>query len=354
MPLRVAVVQWTPKPDEVAQAISEELHHLNYEPTFFRFDQKIPADQDAIFTYAPWGRVQQFTHQLQRIPAAQRPAWAHWNFESPPDIRLPKRLSLTLGQFRSAVDRLNDVESDRLSALQQHKLVQSFNHRLAKFRYVGDYWYARQQEALSVYAEISQVYADFYNALGLKTIYAPWGVMRGNYADLGLERDIDVLWIGTRRTRYRSRNLDRIRSELAEHGVEIYVVDGVERKPVFGEARTELINRAKITLSLLPTWYDAALVYRFPLVAANKTLVVSDNSLAHNPLYINHRHYAAAPVDKLAETILYYLAHDQEREAIAENGYKLVTEELKLGRGVAVIMEAVEQSLSKSRSEINP
>ena len=353
MPLCVSVVKWTTEPDEVALAISDELRRLNYEPLLFGFDEKLPSDQDIIFTYAPWGRLQQITHQLQRIPAAQRPAWVHWNTENPPDLRLPKKFILAFGQLRAALDRLNDVESDRFLTLQQHKLVQSLNRRFAKFRYVGEYWYARQQGVLTILAEFSQVYADFYNALGLETIYAPWGVMRSSYADLGLERDIDVLWLGKRRTRYRSRMLDKIRSQLAEHGVELYIVDGVERQPIFDEARIDLLNRTKITLNLLPCWYDSTLIYRLPLAAANKSLVISENSLPHNPLYINYKHYVASPVDNITETILYYLAKEHEREAIAENGYKLVTEELQLGRSIALIMQAVEQSLSKSRPEVN-
>ena len=112
------------------------------------------------------------------------------------------------------------------------------------------------------------------------------------------ERDLDVLWIGKRRTRRRSATLDRSAPVSAARGATMHVVDGIEQPFVFGRARTVLLNRATITLNILPTWYDGALSYRFPLAAANRSLVVSEVALPHAPHLRPNVHYVeAAPAN---------------------------------------------------------
>ncbi|PJF45497.1 MAG: hypothetical protein CUN48_18585, partial [Candidatus Thermofonsia Clade 3 bacterium] len=128
---------------------------------------------------------------------------------------------------------------------------------------------------------------------------------------------IDVLWIGTRRTKRRSRLLDKVMGELAAYGKRVLIVDG-SGGPVYGEARTLLLNRAKIMLNLLPTWYDSALAYRWPLAAANRALLVTEDSLPHAPEFLPGEHYVAAPASQLTPTILDYLEHPEKREPIVE------------------------------------
>lgn len=348
MSLDVVVVNWSDEPDDVANNIYMELADLGYHPSFFKFDDKIPEYAEVIFTFAPWGRLQQVTRQLADIPASKRPAWVHWNTEDPPDLRIPWPVLLIIGHTRAWFDRLNDSDNSWVSSLPSLPILSLINRRMHKFRYVGEYHYAYLQGYLTILADISKVYANFFNSNGLETMYAPWRLLGNSYADLELERDIDVLWLGTRRTRRRSKLLDKIRAELSIYGIEIYVVDGVENPKLYGQKRTEIFNRAKITLNLLPTWYDNALIYRLPLAAANKSMVISETSLNHCPAYENYLHYVASPPDEIVQTILYYLEHETEREKIAEAAYKMVTQHQKLGDSVKKIMDAVIQSSSCS------
>ena len=121
------------------------------------------------------------------------------------------------------------------------------------------------------------------------------------------------------------------------------IVDGVEHPLIFGAERTELLNRAKLTVSVLPRWYGSVLPHRFHMAAGNRCMVVSERELGHNPQLVEGRHYAAASSEKLADCVLYYLDHSKERMQIAENAYRAATEELTLGRSLSKIVALAEQ-----------
>jgi hypothetical protein len=56
-------------------------------------------------------------------------------------------------------------------------------------------------------------------------------------ADLQLERDIPVFWLGTIGTKRRKHILERVRADLRDRGVEILIIDGIEDPYVFGRAQ---------------------------------------------------------------------------------------------------------------------
>jgi spore maturation protein CgeB len=49
-------------------------------------------------------------------------------------------------------------------------------------------------------------------------------------------------------------------------------------------------------------------------------------------------------VEKLAESIIYYLDHEQERLRIVENAYHFATKEMTFGNSIRIIMEAVRKA----------
>jgi hypothetical protein len=166
----------------------------------------------------------------------------------------------------------------------------------------------------------------------------PWGTAPGWHKDLGLERDIDILWMGKRRNGRRSDLIDRVRAELARHGVNMYVADGDEKPLIFGEERTRLLNRTKLTLNVRTRWFNSGFTFRFHTVAGNRCVVVSEPFLTHVSNYKAGEHYAEAPPDQLAEKIMHLLTHEDERRAIAERAYTLATTELSLRAGVRKLM----------------
>jgi hypothetical protein len=192
--------------------------------------------------------------------------------------------------------------------------------------------------------EYSAIYADFHRRRHIPAIFVPWGTWPGSCADLGLQRDIDVLWMGTRRTRRRSNAIDTIRAQLSTHGVDMHVVDGVENPFVFGQGRTQLLNRSKLTISVLPHPYDRVFPHRFHIAAGNRCLVVSEPELPHYAgIYEPDNHYVSAPVESMAQTILHYLEREQERLRIVENAYQLVTNKLAFSNSIRAIMAAISE-----------
>jgi len=72
-------------------------------------------------------------------------------------------------------------------------------------------------------------------------------------------------------------------------------------------------------------------------------MVISDPILPHCPEYQPGVHYISAPPEKLVDTIRYYLDHQDERELIAENAYRLVTEHMTMESSVSALVASLEE-----------
>jgi hypothetical protein len=340
----VAVVKWAER-DGISEAIEVELSALGYQPKAFLYDASIPDDAEVVFSFAPYGPWLQIPMQAAARSPDVRPLILHWNTENPPDLRLPWPVVYGLGMLRSWLGRVAEDKRHRAHDLCRRPPLSWIASRMTKFRYVGDYHFAYRQGWLDLLVESSAIYAALHRKHGLPALCVPWGSVPSWSEEMDLERDVDVLWLGKRRTRRRSQLLDRVRRELASAGVSMYVADGVENPFVYGHERTRLLNRSAITLNLLPVWYDHAFPYRFHVAAPNRSLVVSEPTLRHSSQYVPGRHYVEADVDAIATTIRYYLEHEQERLRIVENAYCLATQQLTFGRSVKAIMAVVESVL---------
>jgi hypothetical protein len=332
----------------IAEAISTELENLGHRPFTFDLDGEVPWGMDAVLLFGPFGKFLHVPQQFGGLPQEQRPVFVYWNTEGLPDLRLPPALVKTASVMRSWVGRASAAPGAlaRLAAgLPPLSLVE---HRLLRFRYVGDYLYAHRMGWIDVFADISAVYATYLRGFGLPAIAAPFGSYPDWYADLNLKRDIDVLWMGKRATRRRSEALNRVRADLRQYGVEVHVVDNEENPFVFGPERTHLLNRAKITLNLLRTWYDENSL-RICLAAPNRSLVVSEPLLPHVPLYQAGEHYVSAPIENLAEVIVRYLHDEPARQRILENAYQLSTRKLTWRSSMNTMMEAAVQVYTSRR-----
>lgn len=347
---RVTILHWYEDVDDLALTVAACLTKLGYEPIIRHYTADCYAGDHFLFTYAPWGRLQRVTTLLERMAPAERPFWIHWSTEDCPDLRLPKSLVRPFGGALAWLDRLQDADG-LVADLTQKAPLRWFNQRLFKFRYVGMYDYAVGRGLMGLLIEYSKVYADYYNAMDIPVRYARWGLLNEAHApQTEDERDIDVLWIGTRRTQRRSQLLDKVIGALESRGKRTYVVDGVNHPPVYGEERAALLGRAKITLNLLPTWYDSALAYRWPLVAASRSLLVSEESLPHAPEYQPGEHYVAAPLASLVDTICHYLDHPEARTPIIERAYHAALNGHTILDSVRQIMYWAEDKRANRRS----
>lgn len=338
---RVAVVRWSAS-DELSDVICDALGTLGHEPLPFDSKAAVPSAAEIVFSFAPYGNFMALVDRLESLPAGRRPLLIHWNTEGIPDLHLPWRYVYGVSRLRSWVGR-----AATRAGVEDKRPFAWFKERMLRFRYVGDYYQAYHRGILAVFADSSAVYAEIHRKHGLPTTYFPWGSAPSWYADLGLPRDIDVVWLGKRGTKRRSDLLDRVRAELRRHGVDIYVADNVEHPFAWREQRTELLNRAKITLNITRTWYDDNFS-RFSMAAPNRSLIVSEPMLPHCPEYQAGVHYVSAPIEELAGTILHYLAADEERRKITDCAHQLLTTELTMANSVQRVMAQAETLLPRS------
>jgi hypothetical protein len=259
-----------------------------------------------------------------------------------------------LGSGRSWLDRWHSSRNACLHNFASRGPLSGINGQASRFRRLGDYEYAYRKGWLDILADSSTIYARLNENRGIPTLYIPWGPTASVHADLGLERDIDVLWMGRRATRRRGKLLDRVRQELRPYGVEMYVADNEENPFIFDETRTRFLNRVKVTLNLTRTWYDDTFS-RFAFAAPNRSLVISEPVLPHCPEFEAGVHYVSAPAGRLAQTIVHYLTHEDERQVIVENAYRLVTTKLAFRNSMARLMDAAGAvSRAKAQTPGNP
>ena len=329
--------------DGINEAISDELNALGYQPIHFQIGSRIPDKTEVVFSFGPYGKFLTIPRQLAAMPPKEKPVFVHWNTEGIPDLRLPWNIMSSVSKWRSWVGRFQDARKGSATIPAAEKLLSLFESRMLRFRYLGDYYYAHRQGWLDIFADTSEIYAQLHRKHGLPTIVAHWGATPQWYKDLGLERDIDVLWMGTRGTKRRSVILDRVRSKLESKGVRMHVADGKENPFIFGDKRIYYLNRSKITLNITRTWYDDNFS-RIALAAPNRSLVVSERVLPHCPSLVTGIHFVSAPVEQLAEAILYYLANEKERLRIIDTAYDLITTKLSFRESIRSIMDAVNKT----------
>jgi len=121
----------------------------------------------------------------------------------------------------------------------------------------------------------------------------------------------------------RASTLRGLQAQLAQRGRLLTVIGNTH-----GAGREQLLNRARITLSLLRAPHDLPGL-RVLLGLACGTLVVSESG-AGTGAFRPGEHFVTAGPDQLPGTIEYYLTHEAERQKIARQGHAFVTRELTL------------------------
>lgn len=296
----------------------------------------LPERTDLIFSFGFYLDFYQLLNKLECKPLQDRPYFFHWNTEGTPDLRFHRCLTKWGGIIRSAISR----EASRPNARHFTNILNKKAHR---FRYMGDYLYAYRKGILHNLFDCSQIYVALEQSIGLPAAYIPWGTFRSDYATLNIDRDIDVLWMGKPRSKRRNNLVEFIRQELNRYGKNMVVIDGVEHPYVFGNERTKLFNRSKIALNLLPAWDAYNYIFKFHIAAGNRSLLISEPFLKHNPEYVENYHYVSVEIGNIVQTLIYYCEHEQERMWITENAYQLVTTTMTMTESIKKIMSTAFQ-----------
>ena len=320
---RVGVIFWV-KGDGVATLHSQIVRRLGYEAVDFFWNQQLPDCLDLILLFGPWGSMLPLTNQLIALPPAQRPKLVWWLSEQLPNPALPEWLRYGGGLLRTRLEQLAYVECSDGSWKQRGRLGKLLASKATRFRYYGDLQWLKREGILTCVVQGSGVSKRLLAQRGF-SVYSPpspsyfpeWG------ADLRLERDIPVLWIGKVATRRRRRLLEQVENELGKVGVHVMRIDGERHPYVFGDERTVLLNRTKVVLNLLRAKWDNNAM-RFHLAALNRALVVTE-PLLDQTTYVPGLHLVETSVEQIPDRILHYLTHEDERQSITEQAYQLVT-----------------------------
>ena len=260
--------------------------------------------------------------QLKTMPAAERPFTAIWHAEPlppPKSAGLPQPLLnlREIGKMLLRDRRATDVYTNyfRLRALKEDGIP----------------------DLLLITTPGRQ---EFLAEHGLASTFVPLGYHPSEDGyDLGLERDIEVLFLGALNIPRRKR-LFRI---LRRSGINLVAKGSWHDPDLWGEKRNRLLSRSKIFLNLQR--YPGELPgMRLIMGMANRSMVISE------PIYkpggfIPGKHYISAESDEMPEIIEYYLKHDDERERIAAEGHNFVTRDLMLEKSICSILRLIAERI---------
>lgn len=176
---------------------------------------------------------------------------------------------------------------------------------------------------------------QFLAERGIPAHFVPIGSSPAHGSDLGLARDIDVLFLGDLNVPRRRRVLRM----LEHHGIDCLAVGGWADPAYWGDARTRLLNRVKVMVNIPRTPGEYSGI-RLLLALANKVLVVSEPIVDPSP-YVPGRHFVMAPLAEMPAVIRHYLADEPARQAIVEEGHRMITTELTMAKSVERILAHV-------------
>jgi len=175
---------------------------------------------------------------------------------------------------------------------------------------------------------------DYLRSQGIESHFVPIGYSADAHGKLlGLERDIDVLFLGTMQVRRR----ERLVSGLRKAKVALRVEGSWTDRAAWGDSRTRLLNRTKMLLNLQrnPGEFSGL---RMILGMCNGALIVSEPVDRPEP-YVPGRHYVEASAEEIPAVLRYYLEHPEERHKITEEAHRFVTETLTMRNSLNRILE---------------
>lgn len=331
--LRIGVGAWT-FGDGIAQAIMSVLTAEGHLASVFDATAANVAYQpDVIFMWGPMGHLGPVMRTLEASIRSGRPALILWLTEQLPNPRYPewwrRGVGLILARLEMRLYPIGRCNPGR-------SLEQSYLRQLLRFgsryRYYGELYWLKQWQGRFVLGVTSQVTADFLRQRGFDPRIAYLGTASDWGTDLGLERDIPVLWLGKIATQRRRRILHRLRSDLRARGIPLMMVDGEEHPFVFGQERTRLLNRSKVMVNIMrQPWDDNSM--RFYLAAPNGALVVTEPIAPHTP-FTPGQHIVETRVESMADTIESCLKDDHRRSVITANARNLVLSKLTMENGI--------------------
>lgn len=214
----------------------------------------------------------------------------------------------------------------------------------------GTPWYDESMKylrAFDVIWDFGVSSRDILLKLGMKNVFlfrAGYHSLRDYTETIKPEADIDILFLGALNGR-RKKILDDIKDKNPTAVMEIASFDASSplsnesNRGLFGSERAEKILRSKICLNIHQSdspFFESHRVES--LFLTNKRFVISEPSYGYQPLE-NGTHLIFSDVDKIGETVNYYLNNFHEAQKIAESGFSFLKKKLNLNDIVKSLMD---------------
>lgn len=320
--------------EELSAACKDELKKLGCAVEFISELGAAPPVFDLLLGYGP------MTMRSSILPAeawallkpaqGRRPRFVWWLTEGLSDPRFPTWWIDQAAKARRWMDEWAAQGQVHSRWIRRLHLAEPWPRRGRRLRIFAELRWLQSQGLLDLIAVTSELRAAHLRPFGFDLITVPLGYHPIYGQDLNTPRDIDVCVLGGD-TRRRRRLLQGVRQAL--EGMQIQVA---LQSQLFGSQRTAYLNRTKIMLNFLLTPHDFTGL-RFIIAAANKVLVVTEPMLDSAP-FVADRHFVVASPKEMADRVLYYLNHEQERRAIVDEAYRFVTQDLTMGKMIGRLL----------------
>lgn len=287
------------------------------------------AQFDHLLMYGPMAPIGNLIGQLKKTGGV--PGIIFWYTEQMPDPRLPAGWMLKLGRARFHSRSWYDEILVRFD--QQHLAGRLPLPEAGRLRGLGEIDELNRLGFLSIVCAFSRTNSRILSRCGLPVVEIPIGSHPYFGEQLGLERDIDVVFLGTTRDARRRKWISRFEQELGKSGIRFVIKDGSAlRGYSFDLERSLLLNRAKIMLNVMRQPWDDAL-HRFLLAAANGAMLLSE------PLWPDSRgplkpgvHFAECRLSEMAAAVRYYLDSPASRNDIVQGAVELIRSDLTMSK----------------------
>lgn len=291
---------------------------------------------DYLLMYGPMAPIGPLVDRMKST--RNLPPIIFWYTEQMPDPRLPARLVRFMSRARF-----------RSWTWYDGFLVNGAGRRLirrlplpdaGRLRGVGEIVELHRLGLLELICAFSQTNARILRRFDLPVAQIPIGYHPFFGEQLGLPRDIDVVFLGTTRDARRRKWIARLERELEKMGISLVIKDGSPRRGyLFDRERTLLLNRTKILLNVMRQAWDDA-IYRFLLAAANGVVLLSEPlwSTSRGPLKPG-THYVECRLTEMAATVRDVLDSPSSRLSVAQHASGLIGSELTMSRMAGVCLQ---------------
>lgn len=335
-PQRVAVLyEGLAEPGDLGKIFAQGFRSHNCEVDLLDRRESWTRRYDLVIGYGPttWeGTLLNCLEQIGSLAHPERPFFYFWFIENIPNPALPLAAVRSAARQRVRFDRVFVRSLGQIERLKKSKLGVILLKGI-RLKVLGELHEFHRKGVLGGLAVTSPSKSDYIRRFGFSPVVVPIGYhpeFMG--ADLGLKRDMQVGFLGQVGTSRRAALIERISADLSKRGVQL-----TEHRNIYGEQRTNMLNRTKVILGIMRRPYDFNGL-RFMFCAANKALFVSE-PVADRVPFVPGEHFISVPVDSLADTIVHYLEQENERRQIVERAYLLVTQEYTIHNMVGRILQ---------------